>query len=124
MAARYTQAIRPIIANITRQSVTITTRRTLFAPSAVRSADLVQQMYLKELQGYKPTPLKANDSEGHVQKFALPKAPTSPEESNISSELSAYESQQPDIEGNAADGAPAAEENWFVEDEEEPAAAH
>jgi F-type H+-transporting ATPase subunit h len=81
-------------------------------------------MYLRELGGYKPTPLKPNDSEGHVQKFAVPKAPTSPEESNISNELTAYESQQPDIEGQSADGTPVAEEHWFEEEEDELAAAH
>ncbi len=46
-------------------------------------------MYLSELRKYKPTPVKASDAEGHVQKFAAPKAPKTPEESNIANDLKA-----------------------------------
>jgi F-type H+-transporting ATPase subunit h len=74
-------------------------------------------MYLKELSSYKPAPLKANDSEGHVQKFALPKAPPTPEEANLADSLKDYEAQQPEIEGQAA-GGEAVIENWFEEAEE------
>lgn len=81
-------------------------------------------MYLRELGAFKPAPIKPNDSEGHVQKFAVPKAPASPEEANIANEMQEYEAQQPDIEGNSADGVPAAEEEWFEEEEEETAAHH
>jgi F-type H+-transporting ATPase subunit h len=84
-------------------------------------ADLVQQLYLKELSAFKPTPIKPSDSEGHVQKFAIPKAPTSPEEANIANELKTYETQQPDIEGAAAEGTAPVVEDWFEEEEDEPA---
>ncbi len=83
-------------------------------------ADLVQDMYLKELKAYKPTPVKASDSEGHVQKFSAPKTPKSPEEADIASELKAYESSTVELEGQAAQGEPAAvEEDWFEEEPEE-----
>jgi len=81
-------------------------------------------MYLRELQSYKPTPIKPNDSEGHVQKFSMPKAPTTPEEANLANELKEYEDQVPDIEGQAASGEAVAVEDWFEEPEEEPAAEH
>lgn len=85
-------------------------------------ADLVQDLYIKELKGYKPPPVKSSDSEGHVQKFSPPKAPQSPEESNIANDLKAYENQQVEVEGQAAGGeASAPEENWFEEEEEEEA---
>ena len=85
-------------------------------------ADLVQDMYLRELKNYKPPPVKPSDSEGHVQKFSQPKAPQSPEESDIANELKAYENQQVEIEGQATGGEAAATEvDWF---EEEVRASH
>lgn len=89
-------------------------------------ADLVQDLYLRELKGYKPPPVKSSDSEGHVQKFSPPKAPQSPEESDIANDLKAYENQQVEVEGQAAGGeASATEEDWFEEEEEEEShAAH
>lgn len=77
-------------------------------------------MYLRELQNYKAAPVKANDAEGVVQKFSIPKAPTSPEEANIANELKEYETSQPEIEGqSAAPGQAVVEEDWFEEEEEE-----
>lgn len=82
-------------------------------------------MYLKELKAYKSPPVKANDAEGHVQKFTLPKAPQSPEEADLQNDLSAYEQQQPEVEGQS--GGPGASEpvqDWFDEsalEDEEPA---
>ena len=89
-------------------------------------ADLVQDMYLKELKSYKVPTVKPSDSEGHVQKFSPPKAPKSLEEGDIANDLKAYENQTVDVEGQASDGeASAVEEDWFEDDdEEETAAAH
>ena len=83
-------------------------------------------MYLRELKNYKATPVKPSDAEGHVQNFSVPKAPSSPEESDLANDLKAYESQAVEVEGQASgsdQGVP--EEDWFEEEEEEaPAAAH
>jgi len=76
---------------------------------------LVQDLYLKELKAYKAPAVKPNDAEGHVQKFKIPQTPQSPEEQNLAQDLSAYETQTVDVEGSTADGAPAVEEDWFVE---------
>lgn len=84
-------------------------------------------MYLKELKAYKPTPIKANDAEGQVQKFAVPKAPESPEEANLSNDLSAYEQQAVEVEGQSSTGADEPVADWFDESvfEDEPqGAAH
>jgi F-type H+-transporting ATPase subunit h len=83
-------------------------------------------MYLQQLKTYKPPPLKANDADGHVQKFTLPKPPKSPEETDIAKDLKAYENQTVEVEGQSSEsGAPVPEEDWFEEEEEEaPAAAH
>lgn len=84
-------------------------------------ADLVQDMYLKELKAYKPPQVKASEAEGQVQKFSPPKAPKSPEESDIANELKAYEAQQVEVEGQAAGGdqAAAISDEWFEEEPEE-----
>ncbi|KAM0800472.1 ATP synthase H chain [Usnea florida] len=114
----------PLIRAARRQA--ILPRRTFLAPTAALRADLVQDLYLKELRGYKPPPVKPSDSDGHVQKFSSPKAPQSPEESDIANDLKAYENQQVEVEGQASGGeATAIEEDWFEDDEEEEAhAAH
>ena len=90
------------------------------------AADLVQELYLKELKAYKPTPIKPSDSDGHVQKFSAPKPPRSPEEGDIANDLKTYEDQQVEVEGQAAAGEAApADEDWFEDDDEETApAAH
>jgi F-type H+-transporting ATPase subunit h len=78
-------------------------------------------MYLKELKAYKPTPIKASDSEGHVQKFSAPKTPKSPEETDIANELKAYEASSVDLVGSegSEEGAAPIEQDWFEEEEEE-----
>jgi F-type H+-transporting ATPase subunit h len=78
-------------------------------------------MYLKELKAYKPTPIKASDSEGHVQKFSAPKTPKSPEETDIANELKAYEASSVDLVGSEGpeEGAAPIEQDWFEEEEEE-----
>jgi hypothetical protein len=76
------------------------------------TADLVQDLYLRELKAYKAPTVKASDSEGQVQKFALPQAPASPEEADIASQLSAYETQEVEVEGQAEAGA-APIEDWY-----------
>ncbi len=64
----------------------------------------MQDLYLRELKNYKPSAVKASDSEGHVQKFSPPKAPQSPEESDIANDLKAYEQQQVEVEGQSNGG--------------------
>lgn len=88
-------------------------------------ADLVQDLYLRELKNYKPAPVKATDAEGQVQKFTIPKTPASPEEADLASQLKAYETQQVELEGQATEGTAApVEEDWFEEEEEDAPKAH
>jgi F-type H+-transporting ATPase subunit h len=87
-------------------------------------ADIVQDLYLRELKAYKAPAVKANDAEGSVQKFSPPSAPKSPEESDIANELKAYEASTVDIEGQAEGGAAAQEVDWFEEEPEEDEAHH
>lgn len=88
-------------------------------------ADLVQDMYLKELKAYKAPAIKANDSEGQVHVFTVPKTPVSPEETDLQNDLQEYEAQVPEVEGQAGqDGAAPVVEDWWVEEDDEVAAKH
>lgn len=101
--------------NFTGTSVELTTR----------TADTIQQMYLKELQSYKAPPVKAGDSEGHVQKFSPPAPPKAPEDTDLAKDMKAYEDQVVEIEGQAATGEQTELEGDYFEDlkqfDEEPA---
>ena len=79
-------------------------------------ADLVQEMYLKELRAYKIPPPKPSDAEGHVQKFNPPPPPKSPEEVNLASEMKAYEDQLVEVEGLASTGETKEPEDNYFED--------
>ncbi|KAF2747346.1 hypothetical protein M011DRAFT_423765 [Sporormia fimetaria CBS 119925] len=123
MLAQSIRASRQTLARVARPA--LVSRRTFIAPTAIRQADIVQDLYLRELKNYKPPQLKASDAEGHVQKFTVPKAPASPEESDIANELKTYETQQVELEGTTTeDGAAPVEEDWFEEEEEDTPAAH
>ena len=56
------------------------------------------------MKNYKPTQPKVSDAAAHVQTFAIPKPPASPEEIEIASDLKAYEAQPVEVEG-AEEGA-------------------
>ena len=73
-------------------------------PLTVSPADLIQEMYLKELKAYKIPQPKPSDSEGHVQRFQAPAPPKSPEESDLAGDMKAYEDQQVEVEGQASEG--------------------
>ncbi|KAI0841099.1 ATP synthase complex subunit H-domain-containing protein [Hypoxylon sp. FL0890] len=101
--------------------------RTFIAPTVSRRADFVQELYLKELKAYKPTPIKDSDAIGQVQTFHVPKTPKSPEEADLASSLKEYENMAVEVEGQGATTAgstPAVVEDWLVEEEEEEPAHH
>ena len=91
-------------------------------------ADFVQELYLKELKAYKTPAVKDSDATGHVQTFSLPKAPKSPEESDLASSLKEYESMAVEVEGQdtsaqAAGAAAPVLDDWLVDEEDEAEAS-
>jgi F-type H+-transporting ATPase subunit h len=79
----------------------------------------VQDLYLRELKNYKVPQVKASDAEGQVKTFSVPKAPTSPEETDIANDLKTYETQSVEIEGAAGEeDAVLPQEDWFEEEDE------
>lgn len=84
------------------------------------TADIIQDLYLKELKAYKAPLIKATDSEGQVKPWVAPKAPAIPSfEGTEESELIEYESQPVEVEG--IDASTAVDEadvgDWFVIEE-------
>ncbi|KAL2125086.1 hypothetical protein VTJ04DRAFT_1451 [Mycothermus thermophilus] len=102
--------------------------RTFMAPTVSRRADFVQELYLKELKAYKPTPVKDSDAVGQVAVFNLPKPPKSPEEADLSSSLQEYEQMAVEVEGQEAIAGAAVStpvlEDWLVEEEDEEESGH
>ena len=87
--------------------------------SHVSTADFVQELYLKELKAYKPAPVKDSDAVGQVSTFSTPKAPKSPEETDLAASLKEYETMAVEVEGQEATASAAepAAEDWLVIDD-------
>jgi len=101
--------------------------RTFVSPTVSRRADFVQELYLKELKAFKPTPVKESDAAEHVQVFTLPKTPASPEEADLASSLKEYENMAVEVEGQeGADAGKSAAvvEDWLVDEEDEAETGH
>ncbi|CAG8563994.1 6547_t:CDS:2, partial [Acaulospora colombiana] len=65
--------------------------------------DIIQELYIKELKGYKPHPQKPGAELGNVKDLRLPPAPQPPSvDGNIESELAAYETEELPGEEEAA----------------------
>lgn len=88
--------------------------RRAMSVTATRS-NLIQDLYVKEIKGYKAPPLTSADAQGSVKPWVTPSAPTVPiVEGDVAADLSAYESSTVDVESAAPAAAEAAVEDWFV----------
>ncbi|KAI0815897.1 ATP synthase H chain [Xylaria sp. FL0064] len=126
LASLRASTARSAISAVTRVA-RVNAVRGFIAPTVSRRADFVQELYLKELKAYKPSPVKDTDSVGQVQTFSPPKPPRSPEEADLANSLKEYENMAVEVEGNegaTATSTPAAVLDWLVEEEEEETGAH
>ena len=80
------------------------------------AADIIQDLYLRELRAYKPPAVKATDAEGLVHKFNMPKPPKSPEETSMANQVQEYESSAVEVEGQASTEQPQESEEDYFED--------
>ncbi|WWC87095.1 uncharacterized protein L201_001981 [Kwoniella dendrophila CBS 6074] len=72
-----------------------------FSVSAIKM-DLVQDLYVNQLKAYKPAAKSADAHVGSVKSFNAPKPPTAPTlPSDLASELSKFDAQEPTIGGSA-----------------------
>ncbi|KAK9472106.1 ATP synthase complex subunit H-domain-containing protein [Dipodascopsis tothii] len=102
---------------VSRTAVPAFTRR--FGTSVPRRADIIQDLYLKELKAYKAPTIKATDSEGQVKPWSVPKAPAVPAfEGTAEADVTAYEAQAVEVEGVEAAAVEEPDvEDWFVIEE-------
>ncbi|KAK7226265.1 hypothetical protein V2G26_014268 [Clonostachys chloroleuca] len=117
---------RSVVAAVARRNVPVQQMRGFIAPTVSRRADFVQELYLKELKAYKPTPVKDSDAVGQVQTFSAPATPQSPEEADLAGSLQEYEQLAVEIEGQdvSTTGQAAALPDWLETEEEEAEASH
>ncbi|KAK6903958.1 F-type H+-transporting ATPase subunit H [Kwoniella mangroviensis CBS 10435] len=105
-----------------------------FTVSAVKM-DLVQDLYVNQLKSYKPAAKSADAHVGSVRTYSAPKAPSAPTlPSDLASELSKFDAEEPVIGGSApkatatatdAEGGESAEEYLkFLEKDLPKADAH
>ncbi|KAF3203962.1 hypothetical protein TWF106_001821 [Orbilia oligospora] len=126
-------ALRASRSILPRASAALQSQTRTFAVSASRRSDIVQDLYLRELKSYKPTPPKANDHEGQVRVWKAPATASTPDlgEASLTSDISAYQAQVVETESGvpdaAAEGAVPVKnaDDWFDEEaafaEEKPA---
>ncbi|KAF5092521.1 hypothetical protein D0Z00_004545 [Geotrichum galactomycetum] len=88
--------------------------------TAVRRADLIQDLYVKEVKAFKPAAISAADAASSVKSWAAPAAPAAPAvEGDVAAELAEYEAQAVEVESaKPVDASANAEvEDWFVIEE-------
>ncbi|TBU41232.1 ATP synthase complex subunit H-domain-containing protein [Dichomitus squalens] len=71
-------------------------RKCAFSTSAVARKDLIQELYIKELKGYKAPPPPKDAHVGVVKNYSLPPAPQAPAlPADLAGELSAWDAAEP-----------------------------
>lgn len=88
--------------------------------TAIRRADIIQDLYVKEVKAFKAPTLTAADAAGSVKSWAAPAAPAPPAvEGDVAADLSEYDAQAVEVESAkpAEASTEAAVEDWFVIEE-------
>lgn len=98
------------------------TRVSVRAMSATpaRRADIIQDLYVKEVKAFKAPTLTAADAAGSVKAWTTPASPAIPAvEGDVAAELSEYETSAVEVESAkpAEASADGAVEDWFVIEE-------
>ncbi|KAE8211284.1 hypothetical protein CF319_g2743 [Tilletia indica] len=96
MVAALTCALRGAV----RSSVSASAFSRSISTSATANKDFVQELYLRELKGYKAPPKAADAHVGQVRDFhtpTAPKAPAAPAAAELSSQLDAYAKEEPEL---------------------------
>jgi F-type H+-transporting ATPase subunit h len=102
---------------LARQLLTQRVAVRAFSAGVVRR-NLIQDLYIKELKAFKPTPLSAKDAESATRPWKQPVAPAVPTGEVDATQLNEYEAAEVEV----ASGSAAAEEvseEWFVLEEPE-----
>ncbi|KAN0141939.1 ATP synthase complex subunit h domain containing protein [Lactarius tabidus] len=86
--------------------ISVRSRVRAYATTTVPRKDLVQDLYLKELRGYKAPPAAKDAHVGAVKAFSAPAAPSAPTVPDLAAELAAYDAAEP-TRADVADAPPA-----------------
>ncbi|KAG0284954.1 hypothetical protein BGZ97_008010 [Linnemannia gamsii] len=93
--------------------------RSFTAPSAPLMQDILKDLYIKELKGYKPAPeAKGADASSQVKEFKAPAAPAAPTV-DAAADLSAWETANVEIADAVSEDAVEEDEEEEVEEVEE-----
>jgi ATP synthase complex subunit h. len=79
---------------------------------------LVSDLYVQNIKQFKPQALSSKDLESAVKAFQLPTAPSIPEAEVSAQAVGEYETSEVETATVSSTGAPVAEEDWFVFEEE------
>ncbi|KAG0171147.1 hypothetical protein DFQ28_008654 [Apophysomyces sp. BC1034] len=89
-------AVRSIAFKAPRVAMPVMALRSL-SGSAVSQKDVIQDLYIKELKGYKPAPA-AKVEEGQVKELKLPAAPAVPQvDADLAEQLAAYDKEPEEV---------------------------
>ncbi|ODV85455.1 hypothetical protein CANARDRAFT_22988 [[Candida] arabinofermentans NRRL YB-2248] len=95
---------------------------------SVPRANLISDLYVKELKAFKPTPISAASAESATKPWKAPVAAKIPAlEAEGADALAEYDSAPVEVLDASADGSVVAEykpDDWFVFEEEEEVAHH
>lgn len=83
-----------------------------------RKSNLVSDLYVQQIKLFKPVAITQQEIDSAVQAFQLPSKPTVPESEVSTDALGAYEASEVEASVATTSGTPAAEEDWFVFEEE------
>ncbi|KAK6464040.1 F1F0-ATPase complex, subunit H [Scheffersomyces coipomensis] len=90
----------------------------LFSMTPARN-NIVSELYIQQIKAFKPIAISAKELESAVKAFQLPAKATIPSSELPTEALSEYESSEVETETVSASGSSiAAEEDWFVFEEE------
>ncbi|KAF9428193.1 hypothetical protein BGZ94_003125 [Podila epigama] len=111
MSASILRLVAPARAIAARPAVSFMAARSFTAPSAPMMKDILKDLYIKELQNYKPAPEAKGVDASQVKDFKAPPAPKAPVV-DASADLAAWEAANVEV-------ADALTEEADIEEEEE-----
>ncbi|KAF9909829.1 hypothetical protein EC991_008000 [Linnemannia zychae] len=112
IASRIVRLAAPVSRIVAARPAAFMAVRSFTAPSAPLMQDILKDLYIKELKGYKPAPeAKGADTSSQVKEFKAPVAPATPA-IDAAADLAAWETANVEI-------ADAVSEEAVEEEEEE-----
>ncbi|ORZ05158.1 ATP synthase complex subunit H-domain-containing protein [Lobosporangium transversale] len=118
IASRFIRLAAPVSRAVAARPAAFMAVRSFTSPSAP-SQDILKDLYIKELKGYKPAPeTKGADASSQVKEFKTPATPAAPAV-DASADLAAWETANAEIADAVSEEAVEEAEEEEVEEEEE-----